>query len=96
MNFEKFILYPFVVETVSTVLSKQSHLNFRFKHQRVKICILDLSKMKSIFFLFVIIFVKIDARNFKGQCRKRPAPVVEPFCFERYMGKWYEVRNRKN
>ncbi|KAJ6635197.1 Apolipoprotein D [Pseudolycoriella hygida] len=47
--------------------------------------------MKVIFFLFVIVFVKIDARVFVGKCRKIPAPVVEHFEFKNYMGVWYEI-----
>lgn len=47
--------------------------------------------MQKIIYLFVIFFLRIDARLFKGQCRNRPVQVVNPFRSDAYFGIWYEV-----
>ncbi len=51
--------------------------------------------MKILIFLLIVIFARIDARLFEGQCRERPAPIVSPFNFKLYLGEWYEVGSRK-
>lgn len=47
--------------------------------------------MKTLIFLFIVLFAIIDARLFEGQCRDLPAPIVSPFDYKLYLGIWYEV-----
>ena len=47
--------------------------------------------MKTLIYLFIVLFVSIDARLFEGQCPHRPTPVEFPFYYELYLGIWYEV-----
>lgn len=51
--------------------------------------------MKMLILLFVFLIFSIDARFFEGQCRKRPASVIDPFNYELYLGVWYEVAHQE-
>lgn len=51
--------------------------------------------MKTLIYLFIVLFVSVDARLFEGQCRERPTTVKFPFFYESYLGVWYEVGHRE-
>ncbi|KAJ6634599.1 Apolipoprotein D [Pseudolycoriella hygida] len=47
--------------------------------------------MKILCFLLILSVTAINARLFEGQCRPLIAPVVDPFNYKLYLGKWYEI-----